>query len=102
MENYQRQIDLLRKHGFRPLAVTESDLEDLFIFSSQEEADIAFYRFEQNNENHPDTEFLDGWWYGVADFAKEYQNRYDELEIVWLDDDVQAEIEKRISEWRKN
>jgi hypothetical protein len=96
IEEYKKSIELLKKHGFEPIGVTESSLEDVFIFATPEEAHIAYYRFESNNENHPDTPFLDGWWYGFEQFVEDFHRNDFTVPIIWLDKDFENKFKKLV------
>jgi hypothetical protein len=76
LSDFQESIDILRKYGYKPIAVTQMQFEDTFVFETPEEALHAYNKFEKN----PDMDSNDrlaGWWYGRTDFIQavhEYEN----------------------------
>ena len=63
IEHFQPQIDLLKEHGHKPIAVSTLLLEDTFVFETEKEATLAHEEME-NTENQK----LQGWWYGKYEF----------------------------------
>lgn len=65
---YQRSLNILKNHGFNPIAATTIYCEDIFCFRTEKEATKAFKKFENkvNNEH----ENISGYWYGKRSFLK--------------------------------
>jgi hypothetical protein len=84
--DFQDDINIILKAGFKPIAVSQLYLEDTFVFETSAEAKSAYNLLE--NSSSPK---LFGWWYGKKDFLKtveEYENEYKiKVLIHWLNDD---------------
>lgn len=85
MRRFYFDLELLRKHGFKPIAVTVMVCENTFCFETEEEALRAHEQFEKN----PKGEYISGWWYGKKNFTKAIksytkQMGYTEDRIIWL------------------
>ena len=80
-------INILKNHGFNPIAITTMIFEETFVFETEEEAMKAHDEFEQN----PKYEIvIQGWWYGRDSFKKAIQDYIKKFEyipkIYWLYD----------------
>ena len=58
----------LEKHGFYPVAITSSYLEETFIFRTKKEANEAYKKMEKELGE------VVGWWYSEKDFQKELED----------------------------
>jgi hypothetical protein len=82
---YQKPLDIIRKHGFKPIAVCQLMLEDTFVFETEEESVKAHAKLE----NIPKTK-VSAWWYGKEDFlttVKDYESKNNAVRIYWLNED---------------
>lgn len=86
LSSFQKDIGLLRKAGFKPIAVSQMYLEDVFVFKTDKEAHAAYKLFEDDNNYQ-----IIGWWYGEKAFIKEValyekeNNGYAKVMIHWLE-----------------
>lgn len=60
-------LDVIRKHGYNPIAITTIICEETFIFKTDEEASKAYEDLEINKG------VVDGWWYGEEKFKEEHK-----------------------------
>ena len=65
IESFHEDIDVIKKHGFNPIAVSQMFFEDTFVFETAEESERAYAELECG-----DGDFPVGWWYGKEDFIK--------------------------------
>jgi hypothetical protein len=42
LEDFSYELEIIRKNGFKPIAVTQMYLEDTFVFKTKKEANNAF------------------------------------------------------------
>lgn len=106
LEKYVEDLAILFRGGFNPVKVTTMTLEYTFVFKTQEEADAAYERFEENRIKEEDPQPVIGWWYGEENFAKakdEYEadmsKLYDEpyrIRVI----DIDHETKQRILDFR--
>jgi hypothetical protein len=84
LSDFQEEINLIKKKGFKPIAVTQMYLEDVFVFETDKEANLAYQALEKCKSPK-----VIGWWYGKDVFIKNvevYQNEYEKkVKIFWLD-----------------
>jgi len=78
-----KDVEILRQHGFNPIAVTTMMCEDTFVFKTQEEAERGFKEMEQEQR------LVIGWWYGYRQFLKsmdDYEEQFESRPVIhWLD-----------------
>ena len=98
LEDFEDMLIIIREQGFKPIAVTQMELEDTFVFETDEEADRAYNRLEGPLGYKPEglEHKVVGWWFGKESFLKSVENyekeantdRTDEKElkmkIYWL------------------
>ena len=88
LSRYQKSLDIIREHGFKPIAVCQLMLEDTFVFETEEESVKAHAELE----NIPKTK-VSAWWYGKEDFlttVKDYESKEEDgftVRIYWLNED---------------
>ena len=87
LERCQKSIEILKKHGYKPLAVTTLLCEETFCFATEKEAAKAHMQFEVKPRNKK--EMIQGWWYGKKYFLhtinKDYPKKFGHKPIVlWL------------------
>lgn len=66
-KDFKRFSRIIHNHGFNLIAYDQIWFEDVFIFMSQEEADLAYQHFEKELN----CEILSGYWYGISEFCQE-------------------------------
>jgi hypothetical protein len=66
LSDFEKQLDIIKQHGFNPIAVTQLYFEDTFVFKTRKEANLAYKTLEK-----PKPSKVVGWWYGIHDFVKE-------------------------------
>ena len=64
LDSFADELAVLRNHGYNPIAVTQTELEDTFVFESQQEANDAY------TELVSEKKLLDGYFYGRKKFMK--------------------------------
>ena len=88
LRKYYFDLEVLKTHGYKPVAVTTMMCENTFVFETQDEADRAYLEFER----HPKGEYISGWWHGKEDFLQnleDYKKEFTlhlgyEPHIIWL------------------
>lgn len=87
LEYYKNNIDILKRHGFNCIGVSQMYLEDTYIFETKEEATKAYRQFERD-ENENWIGKIAGWWYSKEDFDStviEYEKEMNtKVLIYWL------------------
>ena len=88
LTDFLNEINIIKNHGFNPIAVTQMYYEDLFVFKTDEEATKAYHQLEQD-ENNKWIGKVSGYWYGKEEFEKEVKNyeqneEYSKVLIYWL------------------
>lgn len=83
LSEFQKQLDVLRNHGYNPIAVTQMYFEDTFVFKTLEEATNAYAELEIEKE------LITGWFYEEDDFIREvnlYESQEDSSKVLiyWL------------------
>lgn len=84
LSTFDEPLAIIRKHGFKPIAVAQMYFEDTFVFETEEESVEAFEKLENIEESE-----VQGWWYGREEFLKyveEYEREDDgsKVLIYWL------------------
>lgn len=67
LDSFSEELELLKKHGYKPIAVSQLMMEDTFVFETEEEATKAYEQFEVKPK---EDEAIIGWWHGRESFAK--------------------------------
>jgi len=67
ISDFKYDLDIIRKSGFNPIAVSQMYLENTFVFETEKEANNAYKILEIKEQT------IDGWWYGKKDFLKEVE-----------------------------
>ena len=78
---FQSSIDIIRHHGFNPIAVTQMYSEQVFVFETDSEAQMAYELLEVGLEQ------VEGSWYGNEKFIREveeYDDNYSMVKVFWL------------------
>ena len=70
LSDFQDSLNIIEDCGFKPIAVSQMYLEDVFVFETSHEATVAYEHLEKGN-NVENKRYLDGWWYGRDDFLRE-------------------------------
>ena len=76
LDDFKEQLVVIREIGLNPIAVSQIDTEDIFVFEKNEEAEKAYRLLEDIDHCK-----VVGWWYGKKDFLKaikEYENQKNE------------------------
>ncbi len=87
LSSFEDDINILKEHGFNPIAVTQLMFEETYVFETEEEAIKAHATLE-----NCDNRLLCGWWYG-RDYFMETVNDYEKenpdcrVKILWLVDE---------------
>ena len=93
----QKEIELLRKHGFNPIAATKIFFEYTYIFETDEEALSAYEQFEKKYQGmgciDRDDNCIIAFWYGIDNFHKTLKDTmkersYKELEVIYLNNEI--------------
>ncbi|QQR76944.1 hypothetical protein IPJ63_01650 [Candidatus Nomurabacteria bacterium] len=84
LRKYYFDLEVLKTHDYKPVAVTTMMCENTFVFETEDEAIRAFEQFEK----HPSGEYISGWWYSRESFdssIKEYAKEvgYDP-KVIWF------------------
>ena len=91
LNDFEDQLKIIREHGFKPISVTQMELEDTFVFETKKEANKAFNELEVPKKYN-----VVGWWFGKNDFMKavrKYEKRANtdrndefflKMKIYWL------------------
>ena len=74
LSDFQEYIDIMRKNGHNPIAVSQLYCEETFVFETIHEADQVLLVFDYNKSP---TECSFGWWYGKDDFM-DTVNKYEQ------------------------
>jgi hypothetical protein len=87
VEDFRKQISILRKHGYNPIAVSQMICEDVFVFETPEEAQRAAQELEFNDDESKNK--LQAWWYGRDEFlitVQEYEEQWPDCKVLihWL------------------
>lgn len=89
LSEFEPQLSIIKKAGFKPIAVSKMYFEDVFVFETEEEATRAYRKLERDkNENWIGK--VDGWWYGrnsFKDVVKEYEAKnkgFSKVRVYWL------------------
>lgn len=98
-QSYKKQIEYLKKAGFNPIGVCQIELEDAFIFNTQNEASRAHELFEWkpykgmfwwrgNKYTKFDNIKIVGYWYSKEEFL-EAKRKYEKdtnfkIKVYWL------------------
>jgi hypothetical protein len=85
--DFEYSIDVLHKHGFNPIAVTQMYFEEVYVFETDAEAQMAYSVLEKDICEYCDKKLF-GFWYGKEAFEKEVAE-YESLSefkvlIYWL------------------
>ena len=91
VEEFDEQLKIFRKHGFKPVGVSQMLFEDTFIFETKEEAHKAYYLLERDKDDKWIGTVV-GWYYGREDFkeaVREYErdmNDFGKVKVLahWL------------------
>jgi len=78
---FQSSIDIIRHHGFNPIAVTQMYFEQVFVFKTDSEAEMAYELLEVQLEE------VAGWWYEKEEFIREveqYEKNVSMVKVFWL------------------
>lgn len=83
LSDFENQLDILRSHGYNPIAVTQMYFEDTFVFNTLEESENAYQELEIHKE------LITGWFYEEDDFIREinlYESQEDASKVLiyWL------------------
>lgn len=85
LKDFQKSIDIIKKEGFNPIAVSQLYFEDTFVFETSEEGLKGYNLLEKDHKLR-----VVGWWYGKEEFLKtveEYEtenNGFSKVLIHWL------------------
>lgn len=90
LSSYNRDLKVIRKHGFIPIAVAQMYFEETFVFKTKKEALEAYHLLERGKDEKWIGKVV-GWWYSKKDFLAEVK-RYEtapltesKVQIFWLD-----------------
>jgi hypothetical protein len=87
--DFAEKVIVIRKKGFKPIAVSQMLLEDTFVFETAKEALEAYNTFECDDKGKWIGK-IQGWWYGKKDFEKsveKYENDNNlKVRIHWLEE----------------
>ena len=81
LSDFQSSIDIIRHHGFNPIAVTQMHFEGVFVFKTDSEAQMAYELLEVGLEQ------VTGWWYEKEEFISEveqYEKNNSMVKVFWL------------------
>ena len=81
LSDSQAAIDIIRHHGFEPIAVTQMYFEEVFVFKIDSEAQMAYELLEVQLEE------VTGWWYEKEEFMSEveqYEKNGSMVKVFWL------------------
>lgn len=78
IEDFQAQIDMLREHGFTPIAVSQMMFEEVYVFGTEEEAKRAYNEFEATPSGRSIGKIV-GWWYGYDQFKQTVEMYEDKM-----------------------
>lgn len=81
LSDFQAAIDIIRHHGFEPIAVTQMYFEQVFVFKTDSEAQMAYELLEVQLEE------ITGCWYEKEDFISEveqYEKNGSMVKVFWL------------------
>jgi len=59
LESFNESLNIIKEHGFNPIAVAQMYFEDTFVFETEEEANKAHSKLENIEKSK-----VVGWWYG--------------------------------------
>ena len=76
LKDYKWAINRLKKHGYKPIAVTTMCCENTFCFATTKEAKRAYDFFEKRENANSFKDYVDGWWYGKKGFLEATNNWY--------------------------
>lgn len=79
--DFQAAIDIIKHHGFELLAVTQMYFEQVFVFKTDSEAQMAYELLEVQLEE------VTGWWYEKEEFISEveqYEKNGSMVKVFWL------------------
>lgn len=90
LSSYSRDLRIIRKHGFNPIAVAQIYLEETFVFKTKKEALEAYHLLERDKDEKWIGKVV-GWWYSKKDFLAEVKS-YEtapptdsKVKIFWLE-----------------
>jgi len=81
LSDFQESIDIIRNHGFNPIAVAQMHFEQVFVFKTDSEAQMAYELLEVGMEE------VTGWWYEKEEFINEveaYEKHSFMVKVFWL------------------
>jgi hypothetical protein len=64
IENFKRELEIIRSHGFNPIGVSSLACVETFIFETEEEANHAHELLEVEKE------LIRAWWYSREGFQE--------------------------------
>lgn len=80
MEHYEKEIQILKDHGYNPIKVTTMMFETTFAFERVEEALKAYQELEVEKK------LLQGWFYGMEDFYNTVTGYEELMSSIWETD----------------
>lgn len=90
LSSYSRDLRVIRKHGFRPIAVAQMYFEETFVFKTKKEALEAYHLLERDKDEKWIGKVV-GCWYSKKDFLAEVKSyettppAESKVQIFWLD-----------------
>ena len=86
LSSFKKDINIIKKHGFNPIAVTQMMFEETFVFETEDEATKAHSMLE----NCKGKSKVVGWWYGKEYYlktVKDYEEKMGcKVLTYWLND----------------
>jgi hypothetical protein len=82
VEDFQYELEILRRSGFKPIAVSQMVFEDTFLFETEAEAHRAYKQLELEEGS------LVGWFYGREDFKQAVED----YEMMSIDDEEKTHV----------
>lgn len=88
---HARNINNIRKFGFKPIGFTVMMCENTFIFETEDEALRAYNKFEtgKNKTKGRRPLCIQGYWYSRRDFEAEYSEYKSQFpdcrDVVWFE-----------------
>lgn len=82
LESYQRDLDLIKKAGYTPIACAQMMTYEVYVFNTKQEANLAYGTLELLDRK------IYAWWYEKEEFLKvvekyEADHGY-KVQIFWL------------------
>ena len=80
MEHYEKEIQILKDHGYNPIKVTSMMFETTFVFNTEKESLKAYQELELEKK------LLQGWFYGKETFNLDVEKYEAEMSSIWETD----------------